>query len=351
MSNNHFRVSNAFQLGLLGGLGVLTAVLIGNALVTLATVLTYIAAAIFIALGLDPVVNYLESKKLPRPAAIAIVVVGLLSLLGIIAGALAPALFREAANFIKIAPNILSSFEKLPWVMTLDSRFGGSITDALNSLKTYLVDSSHWAQLLGGVVQVSVTIFNGFVGGLIIIILSLYFMASLSSFKRWVYTLVPLSQRAKFVDISDQVADAIGRYVIGQVSVAFFNAALGLIATSIIGVPYAIVIAAIAFVLAMIPLVGSLSIAVIATLIALSASPTTALITAIYYLIYMQVEAYIISPRIMKRAVSVPGAVVVVAALAGGALLGVMGALVAIPVAASIMLILRQVVAPRQQER
>ncbi|MEN9753335.1 MAG: hypothetical protein RL670_1026 [Actinomycetota bacterium] len=351
MQNSHFKLTNAFQLGLLGGLGVLTAVLIGNALVTLATVLTYIAAAIFIALGLDPVVNYLEDKKLPRPAAIAIVVVGLLGALGVIFGALAPALFSEAANFIKIAPNILTGFEKLPWVVTLDSRFGGSIGDALNSLRTYLVDSSHWAQLLGGVVQVSVTIFNGFVGGLIIIILSLYFMASLSSFKRWVYTLVPLSQRAKFIDISDQVADAIGRYVIGQVSVAFFNAALGLIATSIIGVPYAIVIAAIAFVLAMIPLVGSLSIAVIATLVALSASPTTALITAIYYLIYMQVEAYIISPRIMKRAVSVPGAVVVVAALAGGALLGVMGALVAIPVAASVMLILRQVVAPRQQER
>lgn len=349
MSNN-FRVSNAFQVGLLGGLGVLTALLIGSALVTLATVLTYIAAAIFIALGLDPVVNYLEGKKLRRPVAILVVVVGLLGFLGIIVGTLAPTLFREAANFIKIAPNVLTGFQKLDWVVSLDSRFGGSITDALNSVRTYLVDSTHWAQLLGGVVQVSVTIFNGFVGGLIIIILSLYFMASLSSFKRWVYSLVPLSRRPKFIDISDQVADAIGRYVIGQVSVAFLNAVFGLIAATIIGVPYPIVIAAIAFVLAMIPLVGSLSIAIIATLVALTASPNTALIIAIYYLVYMQVEAYLISPRIMKRAVSVPGAVVVVAALAGGALLGVMGALVSIPVAASVILILRQVVAPRQQE-
>ncbi len=348
--SSHFRISNAFQIGLLGGLGVLTALLIGSALVTLATVLTYIAAAIFIALGLDPVVNYLEGKKLRRPVAISVVVVGLLGFLGLIVGTLAPTLFREAANFIKIAPDVLTGFQKLDWVVTLDARFGGSITDALNSVKTYLVDSSHWAQLLGGVVQVSVTIFNGFVGGLIVIILSLYFMASLSSFKRWVYALVPLSRRTKFIDISDQVADAIGRYVIGQVSVAFLNAAFGLIAAMIIGVPYPIVIAAIAFVLAMIPLVGSLSIAIIATLVALTASPTTALVIAIYYLVYMQVEAYLISPRIMKRAVSVPGAVVVVAALAGGALLGVMGALVSIPVAASVILIIRQVVAPRQQE-
>jgi predicted PurR-regulated permease PerM len=349
MSNN-FKISNAFQIGLLGGLGVLTALLIGSALVTLATVLTYVAAAIFIALGLDPVVNFLEGKKIRRPIAILIVVVGLLGFLGILVGSMAPTLFREAANFIKIAPNILTGFQKLNWVTTLDARFGGSITDALNSVKVYLVDSSHWAQLLGGVVQVSVTIFNGFFGGLIVIILSLYFMASLSSFKRWVYQLVPLSRREKFIDISDQVADAIGRYVIGQVSVAFLNALFGLIAATIIGVPYPVVIAAIAFVLAMIPLVGSLSIAVIATLVALTASPTTAMFIAIYYLVYMQVESYLISPRIMKRAVSVPGAVVVVAALAGGALLGVMGALVSIPVAASVILIIRQVVAPRQQE-
>ena len=70
----------------------------------------------------------------------------------------------------------------------------------------------------------------------------------------------------------------------------------------------------------------------------------------IYYLVYMQVESYVISPRIMRSAVSVPGAVVVIAALAGGSLLGVLGALVAIPVAASIMLIIRQVWVPRQDK-
>jgi predicted PurR-regulated permease PerM len=71
----------------------------------------------------------------------------------------------------------------------------------------------------------------------------------------------------------------------------------------------------------------------------------------IYYLVYMQIEAYVISPRIMKKAVSVPGGVVVVAALAGGTLFGIMGALVAIPVAASIILVLRKVWMPAQNTR
>ena len=80
-------------------------------------------------------------------------------------------------------------------------------------------------------------------------------------------------------------------------------------------------------------------------------SPLTALVAAIYYVIYMQVEAYVLSPRIMNRAVKVPGALVVIAALAGGSLGGMLGALVAIPVAAAILLIIKQVVVPHQNER
>ncbi len=80
-------------------------------------------------------------------------------------------------------------------------------------------------------------------------------------------------------------------------------------------------------------------------------APITALIAAIYYLVYMQIEAYVLAPRIMGRAVAVPGAVVVIAALAGGALLGLLGALIAIPVAASVLIIYRQVIIPRQNER
>jgi predicted PurR-regulated permease PerM len=100
--------------------------------------------------------------------------------------------------------------------------------------------------------------------------------------------------------------------------------------------------------------VGTLTGSIIIVLICLIpglGSPLTGLVAAIYYLIYMQIEAYVLSPRIMSRAVKVPGALVVVAALAGGALLGILGALVAIPIAAAVLLIIKQVVIPRQNER
>jgi predicted PurR-regulated permease PerM len=160
--------------------------------------------------------------------------------------------------------------------------------------------------------------------------------------------LVNLKSRQNFINISEQVANSVGRYVMGQITIAFINATLGFIMMSIVGVPFPLLLAFIAFVFALIPLVGPVSGAVVISLVALSASPMTALIIAVYYAIYLQLEAYLISPRVMRKAVDVPGAVVVVAALAGGALLGVLGALVAIPVAASIMLIIHQVWMPRQ---
>jgi predicted PurR-regulated permease PerM len=75
------------------------------------------------------------------------------------------------------------------------------------------------------------------------------------------------------------------------------------------------------------------------------------LVVIIYYLIYLQLEAYFISPRVMKKAVSIPAALVVIAALMGGTLMGILGAIIAIPVAASVLLIVREVWMPRQQLR
>lgn len=346
--NRNIRVSNAFQVGLLGGLGVLAALLLGGAITSIANLLTYVAAAIFIALGLEPIVTKLEKLGMKRRLAIPTVVVSLLAILTGLIWALVPSIASQAAHFVKTAPDLIRGFNDLDWVQRIDGQFGGAITDALTNLGTFLGNSSNWPSMLGGVFQVGLSIFNGFFGAIIIVILSLYFMASMARFKKFIYSLVPATRRSQFADLAEQIATAVGRYVMGQVSIGLIAAILAFIMMTILGIPFALVLAAITFLLGLIPLVGTITGAAIVTLVALTVSPTAALISAIYYLIYMQVEAYVISPRVMSKAVSVPGAVVVVAALAGGAILGVLGALVAIPVAASIMLIIRQVLVPRQ---
>ena len=118
-----------------------------------------------------------------------------------------------------------------------------------------------------------------------------------------------------------------------------------------VNVRYYALLAFIAFLFSLVPLVGTISGSVVICLLVLLFNGwPTVLFPIIYYLVYMQVEAYVISPNIMNRAVKVPGVVVVIAALAGGTLLGVLGALVAIPVAAAVLLIIKQVVVPRQNE-
>jgi predicted PurR-regulated permease PerM len=350
-SNSSVKVSNAFQIGLLGGLGVLTALLIGSALTTIANVLTYVFAAIFIALGLDPLVSWLETKGIKRALGVPLIVIALLVVLGSVIALMAPTLVQQASEFIRLAPTMLTDISHSAWLIALDKQFDGGITNAINSAGAFISDSGNWANLLGGVVQVGISVFNGVMGGFIILILSLYFMASMRSFESFLYRLVPSSKRDQFYRISKQIFKSIGRYVMGQVSIALINSVLSLIFMSIVGIPYAIVLACVSFVLAMIPLVGTLSAAAVNTLVAFTISPVVGVITLCYYAVYTQVEAYVISPRIMRKAVAVPGAVVVVAALAGGALLGILGALVAIPAAASVILIIRQVWMPRQANK
>ena len=140
-----------------------------------------------------------------------------------------------------------------------------------------------------------------------------------------------------------------GAYAIGQVTVATINAICSYIMMRIVGVPYAAVLAVLVGFLGLIPMVGATVGAVLVCLVAFFDSPRSAIIVGVYYLIYQQLENYVIAPKIMARTVSVPGAVTVVAALAGGTLLGVIGALLAIPVAAGLLLLYEEVLVPRQQ--
>lgn len=346
-----FSISNTFEVGFLGGLGVLAAILVGQSLVTLATILTYLAAAIFIALGLDPLVRFLEKRGLTRGYSILTVVLSILAIAAAVTVAVIPSILQETSALLSDAPNLINNLNQLPLIQSLDFQFNGAISSAIQNVSDYVANASNWPLMLGGVVQVGLSLINGVVGFVVILTLSLYFMASLGRFKKFVYALVPASKRKVFSDLAEEVADSVGRYVGGQATVATINASLGFIVMTICDVPFSVVLAFITFLLALIPLVGAMTGAALVTLVALTVSPATALVVGIYYLAYMQIEAYVISPRVMKRAVSVPGGVVVVAALAGGALLGIMGALVAIPVAASAILVIRQVWMPRQNLR
>lgn len=351
MESQNIRLNNAFTLGLFGGLGVLTALLLGGAIATLANVITYIFAAVFLALGLDPLVSFLERAKLPRPLAVLAVIVGLLGIIAVAIWTMFPTFVTQSTKFLETAPSLIQDIVSLPFVVRLDDQLGGAIGSALINASDFLADSANWPTMLGGVVQVGINLFNGVVGFVVIVVLTIFFLASLDGLKNSLSKLVPKSKRERYLQISNQVAKSVGRYVIGQVSVAGLNAILGFLVMTFLGLQFALVLAFVVFLLAIIPLVGSITGAALVVLVALAVNPSAALILGIYYLIYLQLEAYLISPRVMKVAVSVPAPIVVIAALSGGALLGILGALVAIPFAASVIFIVREIFIPRQNSR
>ncbi|QIM18067.1 AI-2E family transporter [Leucobacter coleopterorum] len=348
-----FLVRSPFQLGFTVTLGVLVALLFGTMVGQLSSIIMYVVAALFVALGLDPVVRWLERKGLKRPLGIGVVFA---SFVLVIAGLLAiiiPMIANQVTQLIKSAPTLVRDITNQPWFSDLNDRFGQFIDfDGLLKMGQDLVSKpENWAQVAGGVWQAGIGIANGLTAGLIVLILTLYFLASLKTIKRAFYTLVPRSGRSKVIDITEQVTKSVGGYISGMVTLAFINSVLGFIMMTIVGVPFAGLVAVGVFMLALIPLIGSLMATVLVALVGLFDSPTTALVAAIYYLIYMQIEAYLLTPRIMNRVVSVPGALVVIGALAGGTLLGLLGALISIPVTAMVLMIIKQVWVPRQELR
>jgi predicted PurR-regulated permease PerM len=245
----------------------------------------------------------------------------------------------------------MKEFVKLPWVESIDSRLDGAIGTALNGAGDFLVDSKNWPTLLGGVVQVGLSIFNGIIGFLTVTILTIYFMAALPSIKRVGISLVANSKRAKLEGIVEKVIGSVGRYVMGQVVVSSINTSILFTVLIIAGVDFAVVLAFINFLLVLIPIIGSITGAAIVILITAATSPTeTTIGVAIALLLYIQIEAYLVSPRVLKRAVNVPTAVIIVSALVGGALAGILGSLLAIPTAATVLLIIREVWVPRQDK-
>lgn len=347
------KIQNPFKTALVATLGVGAGILLLGMVVSLATIITYIGVALFLALGLEPLTAWLVKKKLPRWAAILSVMLGVIGIFVGLVFAIVPVIIEQATSLVTTITEALRGIafeDALAWV---DAQFGQyfDVNEAWDAAQKWLLDPTNIGELFGGAFNVLSGVTAGLFGSIIVLILTLYFTASLENMKRALYQLVPASSRARFASISEQVTDAVGRFVIGQLALALVNGVLTFVFLSIIGAKLPAVFAFVAFMLSLIPLVGTISGAFIITISQLFlASPATAIAATIYYLVYMQVEAYVLSPNIMSRAVAIPGAVVVIAALAGGTLLGVLGALIAIPVAASILLIVKQVVIPRQNE-
>jgi predicted PurR-regulated permease PerM len=344
-------VNSPFVLGFSLTLGGLAAFVLGVAFSNLSTIIIYVVFALFAALGLDPLVRLLERHRVPRAwgivavyAAFALVLVGVLWLI-------IPTVVRQITQFVTSVPDMITEFQKSDVYAWLQSNLGDVAATVLDQIKTFLSDPGNIAAIGGGVIQVGVTIGTTISGIIIVLVLSLYFLASLPVMKESFTRLAPARNRATVASMTDQITSSIGGYLGGMVILAFCNSVLAFFLFFFLGLPFPLLMAVTAFCITLIPLVGSVLFWIVGTVVALFSDPVSALIFATIYLVYMQLEAYVLTPRVMNRTISVPGALVVIGALVGGTLLGLLGALVAIPVTASILLIIKQLVLPKQDAK
>ena len=199
----------------------------------------------------------------------------------------------------------------------------------------------------GGVLGVGKAVLSGALSMLTILVLTLYFLATLPTVTKGAYRLVPASRRERVTKISDAIVFRVGAFVGGQITISFFASIFIFMLGFVLDLPYKSALALVVFVCGLIPLIGHFIGMTIVTLVALTVSPLIAAISLASYIVYVQFENYILTPRIMKRALSIPGLVTIIAALIGASLLGLIGGILAVPIAAAILLILDEVVYPK----
>ena len=347
-SGTPFNRQSPFYVGFVGAVGVLTAYAVVQAVGRLGTVITLLVISFFLTLALNPLVEALSRRKLRRGWAVTIVFLGVLAVFALVGWVVIPPVAEQGSELATNAPRLFDNLLANPWVHDVDHRYQ-LVQRIQEEVNKRVADGNLWAGVFGGVLGAGKVIATGVFSFLTVLVLTLYFLASLPAVKQAAYALVPSSRRPRTVSLSEEVMRRVGSYAIGQVAVAAINAFFAWIMMSLIGLQFAAVLAVLVGFLGLIPMIGATLGAAVVAVVAFFDEPKKALIVIVYFIVYQQIENYAVMPRIMQRTVAVPGAVTVVAALAGGALLGILGALLAIPFAAGALLLYEEVLVPRQR--
>ncbi|RZT13338.1 putative PurR-regulated permease PerM [Kribbella sp. VKM Ac-2569] len=333
------RRGNPFTFGFFAALGVLVALGLWNAAGQARSVLILLLVSMFIAVGLNPLVEWFMRRGLKRGLSVGVVFLLMILAVAGVAVAIVPVVSDQINSLIKNAPEWLDLLTKSKTLNELDNKY-----HFIQKAQDYIQDPALAQRAFGGILGVGKVVAGALFNTFTILVLTLYFLASLPTVKRAAYSLVPRTRRTRVSILGDEVLGRVGGYVSGQFLVALTAGVMMFIFLEIVGLrEYAVALAIVVMFCDFIPMVGGLIGVVVVSLIGFTGGVGIGLACLVYGVIYQQVENYFVAPRIMRRAVDIPGAVTVIAALLGGALLGVVGALLAIPSAAAILLIIREV--------
>jgi predicted PurR-regulated permease PerM len=315
-----------FFIGMTAAAGVAVTIVVAEVVLAASHVLLLIGIALFLAVGLEPVTGRL-ARRMPRALAAAVVVVAGLAFFGGALAAAAVPLSDQFAQLVDGVPRYLAQLRDHSTLLgQLNQRF--DLEAGLRSVP---------------LADVATTVV-GLVGdALIVVVLSTYFVAGFPRIRTALYRMAPRSRRPRVILIGDAVFKKVGAYLFGNVVVSLIAGVLTFAWLWSFDVPYPLVLALLVAVLDLVPVAGSVAAGVGTSLVALTVSVPVCLATAGFFVGYRVLEDYLLLPKIVGRAVRIPALVTIVAVLLGFELLGVVGAFVAVPVAAAALLIGREV--------
>lgn len=333
---------NPFQIGFFLTAGAMTAYGLVMLATNLRTVIVLILLSLALALGLNPIVEWFHHRGVRRGFAVLLVALAVIGLLVLAGWALVPVISEQVNRLMIQAPGYLENLRQNPQIAAFDAQF-----DVIDRAVAFLTSGELLGGLFGGLLGAGQLVANTIFSLTITIVLTVYFLTTLPMIKEVIYQLAPASRRPRVKYLANEMFKRVGGYVSGLFLVVLIAMSVAFLFLNLVGLSqYALALTVVVGLFAFVPLVGTTISMIIVSIVAFSISPTTGLITLIFFLAYQQFDAYFIQPRIFSHSVQLPAVLVMLAAISGGLLLGLVGAILAIPTTAALMLLYREVLVP-----
>jgi predicted PurR-regulated permease PerM len=334
---DRLRPALLFRWGALFSLGAATTVIGLYALYTVRAILVRILIALFIAVSLDPAVRALERRGMRRGYAVTLIFVLAFGLAAAFLLSVIPPLVTQGRNLVDDLPAYLGRLQdRSSQFRQLNDRY--NISDQLQGLAANLP-----GRLGSGLLGFTSRVFGAVFNGLTVLVFTIYFMADMQRIRSGVVRLFPVDRRPHARRIVDLVVDKVGGYMIGNIIISLIAGVASFIAFSLLGVAFPVPLAFVVAICDLIPMIGATLGAIIGVTVAVfSTDLVHTVLVAAFFIAYQQLENYLIAPRVLKTTVELGAAAVLIAGLIGAAVLGLVGALMAIPVAAAFNVLLNE---------
>jgi len=300
------------------------------------SILFILFISVIVVLIMKPAVDWFEEKKISRVFGALIIYLTLVAFLALATLIIVPPLAKESAQLGMSLPHyfdeVSDSFVSLKQILE-SNNLTGSLENFINKTAVYLEEAS--ANIFSSVIG----LLGGFVYLIVILVTSFYLVVEKNGVERLVKQTIPLNLQTKVLRVIGKIEFKLSRWFLGQLALGFIIGLMSYIGLSILGVPYALVLAIIAGLFELIPYIGPWLSAIPAILIALTISPTLAGAVLILYFIIQELENYLIVPKVMEKSVDIHPVITIMAMMIGGQLAGLVGVILAVPVAAMVLVV------------